>query len=100
MAASAETLGALHGLFAQYLTGLLAPIIDDEGNEVVPQLPAGHLAVIAKFLKDNNISAIDDEDDDVRDLKEQLRNRAVSRGFDLSDVEVALGDAAFAEGVH
>ena len=100
MAASAETLGALHGLFAQYLTGLLAPVLDEEGNEVSPVLPAGHLAVIAKFLKDNNVSAVDDEDDDVRQLKEQLRSRALGRGFTPDDVEVALEGTSFLQGVH
>lgn len=100
MAASAETLGALHGLFAQYLTGLLAPVLDEDGNEQPSMLPAGHLAVIAKFLKDNNIAAIDDDDDDVQELKAALRGRALERGFSASDVEVALEGQDFLQGVH
>ena len=100
MAASADTLGALHSLFAQYLTGLLAPVTTEDGEEVAPMLAAGHLAVIAKFLKDNNVSAVDEDDDDVRELKNQLRSQARHQGFSPEDVEVALEGASFMQGVH
>lgn len=100
MAASADTLGALHSLFAQYLTGLLAPVTTEDGKEVAPTLAAGHLAVIAKFLKDNDVSATDADDSDVAELKEQLRKRATSQGFNAEDISAALDGQAFLEGVH
>lgn len=100
MAASPEVLGELHSIFARHLMDLLKPEIDEEGKEQPPAISAGQLAVIAKFLKDNDIATTDNDDQDVADLKEQLRKRAASQGFHASDVEAALEDTAFKAGFH
>lgn len=99
MAASAEILGELHSIFAQHLMELLRPKINEDGKEYIPDLAASQLAVIAKFLKDNDVSATDD-DDDVAALKEQLRSRAANQGYSQEDIAAALDDHAFKSGVH
>ena len=100
MAASSEVLGELHSLFAKHLMELLRPQINANGEEVSPEIPASHLAVIAKFLKDNDVSATDVDDDDVADLKEQLRKRATEQGYTADDITAALDAHAFQSEVH
>jgi len=95
MAATTDMLQELHSVFASYLLSLMQPVQDEEGKFHPPSLSAPQLAVIAKFLKDNDISATDDDDDDVRELKEALKNNALNRGYTQEDIDLALESHQF-----
>lgn len=79
MAAKSSTLGNLHELFAQYWTDRMMAeedILNLEGDVVgsrkVP-LTAAEAAVLRAFLKDNNVTADPDGDNDVKALASELR---------------------------
>jgi len=95
MAATSDKLGQLHAIFTEYLLSLLEPSTNEEGEEIPASLSAPQMAVIAKFLKDNNIAAVDDDDDEVAQLKEALRSRAKARGFSAEDADLAMEGATY-----
>lgn len=79
MAATSNTLGSLHELFAQYWLDQMNRIEDvynAEGTVIgtrkIP-LTAAEAAVLRAFLKDNNVQADPDAGDDVKDLAANLR---------------------------
>lgn len=97
MAAKLAVLQELHEVFAEYLLSLLQPTTGEDGGQYRAEISAPQMAVIAKFLKDNDISAADDDDESVKALKEGLRSNALQRGFDKSDIELALEASEFSQ---
>lgn len=97
MAASEATLNKIHEFFAQYLLDLLTQnedVLDEDGYKVGERklrVSAAELGVITKFLKDNNISFVsDDEDDeDLQAIRRRAKEAATSAGFSQQDIEDA-----------
>lgn len=97
MAASEATLNKIHEFFAQYLLDLLTQnedILNEEGEKVGERklrVSAAELGVITKFLKDNNISFVsDDEDDaDLQAIRNRAKQAALESGFSKQDIEDA-----------
>lgn len=97
MAASEATLNKIHEFFAQYLLDLLTQnedVLDEEGEKVGERklrVSAAELGVITKFLKDNNISFVsDDEDDeDLQAIRRRAKEAATQAGFSQQDIEDA-----------
>lgn len=69
MAASTEMMAALHSALAEVLL--------DSIRE--KDCPASVLAVAAKFLKDNDITSVIEDNDAMRELDEKLKERAARR---------------------
>jgi hypothetical protein len=105
MAADSKELGGLHeqltAVYLQLIKPRLQPVIvkgetvlDREGNvllvEVMPS--AAELAAAGAFLKQNNITAIPGESDDLKQLQQQLAERRRNRAPVLPDFD--------AEGLH
>ena len=95
--ASEEKLSELHGQLAETLTDMIqvrtVTKYDKEGeayDETVEPSPAA-LAVAAKFLKDNNITATPSQSGAVDELKDKLAKRRPSRQ-DLKDAMRGLGN--------
>lgn len=99
--ATEDDLGGLHGQLARTLTGMIQVRtrikVDKEGNQVEEEVepsPAA-LAVAAKFLKDNNITAAPSQSTDVEDLEKSLaerRRKAKERGrVSRADLNAAMG---------
>lgn len=83
MAATSNTLGSLHELFAQYWLDQMNRVEDVynadgqlTGSRKIP-LTAAEAAVLRAFLKDNNVQADPDAGDDVKDLAANLRAATV-----------------------
>lgn len=95
MAADKETLEQLHDLFAKYLLALLEPVENEDGEMMPASLSAPTMSVISKFLKDNNVAATDEDDDEVAELKAGLRSTARKQGFNQEDIDLALEGAQY-----
>lgn len=86
MAADSKALGGLHTKVAQVLTSLLEDqkrdVFDKEGKcvgtEVITPSPA-LIAVAVTFLKNNNITADPDTNDELKATTEALRQRREAR---------------------
>ena len=97
MAASEATLNKIHEFFAQYILDLLTktePVLNDEGEKVGEskyRITAAELGVITKFLKDNNISFVDDDEDDedLQAIRNRAKQAAQEAGFSKQDIEDA-----------
>lgn len=102
MAASETALGRLHAKLAEVMSealdgdelpGYLDP---DTGKEVpgVKQLPsASVMTVVAKFLKDNEITCAPSEDNAVSDLMNKLADKQRKlRGLDNTDRAAIMSD--------
>ena len=83
--ATEEKLSSLHGVVAQVLTDQLSEkitVVDEdtgETKEIYAAQPAT-LAQAIKFLKDNDITASVEDDANLGDLAEQLRQKQQKRG--------------------
>lgn len=88
MAASENTLNQIHEFFANYILGMLSP--DYEGNP--PMLTAAEMGVVAKFLKDNNISFAggDDDSEEIEEMRKRAKEAALNSGFTKTDIEEAV----------
>lgn len=73
MAAKRSRLSELHRMFTEALIGELKQAHDDE----VP-LPAADKSVIAKFLKDNDITA-DADSEEMQDLRDEFDDELAAR---------------------
>lgn len=82
MAATSQTLGQLHALFAQYWMDMMGRT--DEDGKSIP-LSASEAAVLRAFLKDNNVQADPDETKELGALAAELR--AATKGS-VSDGEL------------
>lgn len=89
MAASEQTLNRIHEFFAQYLLDMMTEK-DDDGKPV--RLTAAEMGVITKFLKDNNISFVgeDDEDGEIEQFRQRAKEAAMSNGFSKQDLEESI----------
>lgn len=104
MAATAtdKELGALHALLAQTLMKMVqGETVDelDEDGEVVRSRwvppPANVLAVAAKFLKDNSITASPETDETLSELRRKLQARgrlAAPTEGDVREAVRSMGD--------
>ena len=92
MAASENVLNQLHEFFAEYLLGLMTRTTEDEdGNPVPIPVSAAELGVIAKFLKDNNVTfAGDDDDADLQAFRQRAADAARDAGFSKQDLEESI----------
>lgn len=92
MAASEKTLNQLHEFFAEYLLGLLSRTEPNDLGERVPvPVSAAELGVIAKFLKDNNVTfAGDDDDADLQAFRQRAADAARDAGFSKQDLEESI----------
>ncbi len=92
MAASENTLNKLHEFFAEYLLGILTRKCKDEDGEEIPvPVSAAELGVIAKFLKDNNITfAGGDDDAEMEAFRLRAMEAAKEAGFTQQDVEESI----------
>jgi len=105
MAADSKELGDLHKQLAGVYLNLIKPrmqpvivkgeaVLDAEGNvlmvEVMPT--AAELAAAGAFLKQNNVTAVAHESDDLKQLQKQLAERRRNRAPVLPDFD--------AEGLH
>lgn len=97
MAASERTLNQLHEFFAEYLLGLLTrKTKDEDGDEVPAPVSAAELGVIAKFLKDNNVSfAGGDDDEELAAFRERAAAAAREAGFSKQDIEESIEGLTF-----
>jgi len=102
MAANIKSLNALHDkltqMFTKYLDRHLADpvLVDNPAESAVHAVmfdtepsPA-MLAVIAKFLKDNDVTAQPEEIDKLRDMRRSLADKRKNRIKTLSDLSVEL----------
>lgn len=86
MAASESSLGSLHDAVAKML---LAKIESGEAS-------AAELAVATKFLKDNNITCIPQDDNVLGELEEKLKQRSQRRTkVTQSDIDAAMQQMEF-----
>lgn len=101
MPASSNDLGGLHAQLARVLNQMLEPVqhaalLDEEGEEVKAawtEYPSpAVLAVAAKFLKDNSIFSGVDEDEELKRLKKNLRDKGrAPTDADIRDAVHAVG---------
>lgn len=100
MAADSKVLGQLHEQLTQALltitrvrmVPLMAkgePVLDPDGQPImIEQAPtAAEMAAAATFLKQNNITAVAGESDDLKQLQQQLAERRRSRAPVLPDFD-------------
>lgn len=94
MAASEKTLGKLHERLATVLLEMLEPqevpaVFDDDGNEVRParvEYPSASVVqAAATFLKHNNITAVIEEDENLKALQDKLAARGRVTDADIKD---------------
>lgn len=109
MAASDKTLGLLHEKLARVLDLMLEPQEveyayntlkkDDDGKDIIEtrvrvEYPsAAVLAVAAKVLKDNNISATIEADEKLSALRDTLKKRGRVTDDDVKEAIKAAGNA-------
>lgn len=86
MAAKSDTLGTLHALFADYWMDQMKRT--DEDGKIIP-LSAAEAAVLRAFLKDNNVQADPTDNNDIKDLSQQLRT-ATAGTVDTSELDSIL----------
>lgn len=77
MSTKAASIGRLQELHAK-LTKAYCDILDQNEEDKIPT-DAATLSSIAKFLKDNNVSADPADKDDLNDLRERLKQQAQAR---------------------
>lgn len=77
MANKAASIGRLQELHAK-LTDAYIGILDECSENNIP-VDAATLSSVAKFLKDNNVSADPADADDLKDLREKLKAQAEAR---------------------
>lgn len=109
MAASDKILGALHEQLARVMSKMLEPQErfrekatgekDSDGEPIFEDVmyleypPANVLAVAAKFLKDNNITATIESDPLLTSLTEKLKKRGRVSDADVKEALAASGNA-------
>ena len=77
MATKAASLGRLQALHA-LLTDAYTDILEQNAEDNIPT-DAATLSSIAKFLKDNNVSADPADADDLKDLRQKLLAQSAAR---------------------
>lgn len=110
MAADEKQLGTLHTKLAQVLEQLLdgdvLPGYTDEEGEVIPDkvMPpsASVLTVVAKFLKDNNVTCVPSKDNALGALAQKLENQknAAADKRKAMLAKMQPGPEDFFEGMH
>lgn len=107
MAASETALGKLHSKLAEVMSEALdgeelPGYYDDESGEAIPGkrlLPsASVMTVVAKFLKDNEITAVAEEDTEMGDLMKKLEDRQKALRLSKTDRSAILADTSFVGG--
>lgn len=81
-------LSELHGAIARVMTQQVLEeitITDEEGNvQTIMNASPALLGVAAKFLKDNNVTASIEDDENLGELAESLRQKRAKRGLRLA----------------
>jgi len=105
MAANETFLGKLHEATAKALMAKLEgiPILDEDGlptGEVVP-CSAADIQAAAKFLKDNNITCVVDNDNELGELEQKLKDKQARRASRLTpqDIQAAEEQRDFMAGL-
>ena len=99
MAANIKSLNALHDrltqMFTKYLDRYLTAqdVVDDVMDELVEPSPA-MLAVIAKFLKDNDVTATPETVDSLQGMRRSLEEKRNNRKRTLADLDVTVVGSA------
>ena len=74
-AALEGSLGGLHALIAKVLTEQCGKTVENEEGELMYVAPHQLIAVAAKFLKDNEITATREQSEEVAELEDEIAAR-------------------------